>query len=175
MNPIYLYYACSAAGLFMIVGGIVLVYTEKIFIDRETRQPIVIETKVGTFTTNVPALVLFALGFFPLIMPIVLLNKIHDPNLEVRQVIVTGEIQGDVLPVTVFAVMKSQTVTPPGRYQFTFPVLPSYEHQLYFVAPTRSNPPQFINKTQTLILDEKAPVAEYDAQKMDFTGNKGGQ
>ena len=50
-----LYYLCSVAGLVMVVGGIWLIYKEKIFIDRETKQITEIEIPGGwKFRTNIP-------------------------------------------------------------------------------------------------------------------------
>src|SRR5215813_1014704 len=66
-----LLYLCSLAGFSMVVGGIWLIYKEKIYIDRESKQVTEVKTPLGSFKTNIPALVLFALGFVPLIYPIV--------------------------------------------------------------------------------------------------------
>jgi len=48
MNYMVLYYICEGAGLLMVVGGIWLIYKEKIFLDSQTnvcfRQPCVVES-----------------------------------------------------------------------------------------------------------------------------------
>lgn len=79
-----LYYFCSVAGLVMVVGGIWLIYKEKIFIDRETKQITEIEIPGGwKFRTNIPAMVLFVLGFFPLGYPLYELHGIVEkPDVE---------------------------------------------------------------------------------------------
>jgi hypothetical protein len=65
-----LYYLCAAAGVLMIAGGLWLLYKQKIYIDSASNQVTEIETPIGKFKTNLPALVLFVLGFFPLIVPL---------------------------------------------------------------------------------------------------------
>jgi hypothetical protein len=57
---IALYYMCSTAGLVMIGGGIWLNYKQKIYIDREWKRPVEINTPRGNFKSNYPALVVFA-------------------------------------------------------------------------------------------------------------------
>jgi hypothetical protein len=75
---VVLYYLCSAAGFIMILGGIWLLYREKIYIDTESKEVTEIETPIGKFKTNVPALALFALGFVPLIYPILKAQLVED-------------------------------------------------------------------------------------------------
>ena len=57
---IALYYMCSTAGLVMIGGGIRLIYKQRIYIDREWKRPVEINTPLGNFKSNYPALVVFA-------------------------------------------------------------------------------------------------------------------
>jgi hypothetical protein len=70
-----LYYLSSFAGLVMVAGGIWLLYKQKIYIDSESKQVIEVELPIGKFKTNLPVLVLFALGFVPLIYPLVLCHN----------------------------------------------------------------------------------------------------
>jgi hypothetical protein len=98
MDPkiIPLYYLSSLAGLIMVAGGIWLLYKQKIYIDKESNQVTEIETPLGKFKTNVPALVLFALGFVPLIYPIVQSSGFAE---EVR---IMGNVKAGTFPVQVY-------------------------------------------------------------------------
>lgn len=65
-----LFFMSTLAGFVMIAGGIWLIYKEKIYIDRESNKPVEVKLPVGfSFSSNYPALALFALGFFPLVYP----------------------------------------------------------------------------------------------------------
>lgn len=111
-----LFYFCSFAGAFMVVGGIVLLYKEKIYIDRESNQITEIETPIGRFRTNLPALLLFALGFIPLIYPIWQIQQ-HPPSMKIH-----GRVTSNI-PVRFEAVVEETTqrqgvielAVPPSR------------------------------------------------------------
>src|SRR6476661_10924552 len=90
-----LYYLSSFAGLVMVVGGIWLIYKQKIYIDSESKQVTEIELPIGKFKTNLPALVLFALGFVPLIYPLYQCSGMF-PLLSLK-----GYIGGDTFPVQI--------------------------------------------------------------------------
>jgi hypothetical protein len=103
-----LYYLCSIAGFIMVVGGIWLIYKQKIYIDRESKQVTEIETPIGKFKTNIPALVLFALGFVPLIYPIV---KMSEFTKEItKEVKIVGNVKSSVHPVQVYAVLQMDSL-----------------------------------------------------------------
>jgi hypothetical protein len=110
-----LYYFCSFAGLVMVVGGIWLVYKEKIVIDRESKQVTEIETPFGKFRTNLPALVLFALGFVPLIFPIV---RSVGYSTEMR---IQGRITSGAHPVSIYAVVTKDVLQGDGVYNLHVP------------------------------------------------------
>ncbi len=110
-----LYYFCSFAGLVMVVGGIWLVYKEKIVIDRESKQVTEIETPLGKFKTNLPALVLFALGFVPLIFPIV---RSVGYSTEMR---IQGRVTSGAHPVTIYAVVTKDILQGDGVYNLRVP------------------------------------------------------
>lgn len=90
-----LYFLIAIAGFVMVVGGMWLIYKQKIYIDRESGHPITIELPGNLkFSSNYPALALFALGFIPLIYPV------HElPNLteykKVQHVQIRGVIHSD--------------------------------------------------------------------------------
>jgi len=119
MEPsvIPLYYLSSLAGLIMVAGGIFLLYTQKIYIDRETKQVTEIETPIGKFKTNVPALVLFALGFVPLIYPIVQSAKVAE-EIQIR-----GNVKGNTFPVQVYAVIRSDSLLGPRDFILRVPIV----------------------------------------------------
>ena len=100
-STMVLYYLSSAAGLVMVVGGIWLIYKEKIFIDRESKQPIEIRLPFGSFKSNYPALALFVLGFFPLVYPVYKLNP--ENYVRVKQVKIKGLVETDAYPALVYA------------------------------------------------------------------------
>lgn len=117
MDPrfVALYYLCSIAGFVMVVGGIWLVYKQKIYIDRESKQVTEIETPIGKFKTNLPALVLFALGFVPLIYPIVESRRFAE------QVRIRGSVKSDVHPVFVYAATRSDALREDREFKFSVP------------------------------------------------------
>ncbi len=71
-----LYVLCMAAGLIVLVGGLILVGKGKVLIDKETKQVVDIELPVlGKIKTNVPALVYFIMGVLMVLYPLHLLNQ----------------------------------------------------------------------------------------------------
>jgi hypothetical protein len=114
-----LYYLCSFAGLIMVGGGIWLIYKQKIYIDRESNQITEIETPIGKFRTNIPALALFILGFIPLIYPIYVTRHL----IHLKNVAIYGSVRANVYPVLVHAVIKSDPLQQEGRFVFNLPVI----------------------------------------------------
>ena len=113
-----LYWVCSIAGLIMMAGGIWLIYKEKIYIDRETKQVTEVELPwLGKFRTNAPALVLFFLGLAALIYPI------HKAGQPTQWVAIKGPVQSEEFPVFVYAVSKLDTLHAPRSFQLEVPLL----------------------------------------------------
>jgi len=125
-----LYYLSSIAGFIMVAGGIWLIYKQKIYIDRESNQVTEIETPVGKFKTNIPALVLFALGFFPLIYPIVRIERFRE------EVPIKGSLKADAFPVMIYAVSGSDTLLEAGDYSLQVPLSggTTSEYKILYVA-----------------------------------------
>jgi hypothetical protein len=93
-----LYLMTASAGFVMIAGGMWLVYKEKIYLDRESSKPIEVKLPGNfSFSSNYPALALFALGFFPLVYPF------HELPRLVRNVKIKGVVQSNMYPVLVYA------------------------------------------------------------------------
>jgi len=115
VTPEPLYYISAVAGFVMVAGGMWLIYKEKIYIDRESKTITEVETPFGKFKTNIPALVLFVLGFYPLIYPIV---KSASVTAEVP---VRGEVKCNHYPVEVVAVIDSDVVDKEGSFTLKVP------------------------------------------------------
>lgn len=101
----------------MVVGGMWLIWKEKIYIDRETKQPIEIELPiVGKLKTNIPALVLFVIGFVLCIYP--MLKNPPPPELQLK-----GEVENDKdYPFEVYAAISTDNVK--NRREITLSVPP---------------------------------------------------
>lgn len=119
MDPrfVALYYMCSFAGLVMVVGGIWLVYKQKIYLDHEGKTVTEIETPIGKFKTNYPALVLFALGFIPLIYPMAKSSGIAE------QIRIRGSVKSDVHPVFIYASTWSDALQQDREFSLSLPKL----------------------------------------------------
>lgn len=130
-----LLYACSFAGLVMVIGGIWLIAKEKIYIDRETRQVTAIELPFGVkFQTNLPALALFVLGFVPLIYPLPYASQLVD------EVLLKGEVAGDDFPVEVLAVVDSELLWTPRDFSISVPRIDSRQGNYKVLYVAASNP-----------------------------------
>ena len=127
-----LYYLCSIAGLIMVGGGIWLIYKEKIYIDRESKQITEIETPIGKFKTNIPALALFILGFFPLTYPLYATRHL----LHVKHITIQGSVRASFYPVLVHAVIKSDPLQQERDFILHLPVLDdtSGDYKIIYVA-----------------------------------------
>jgi hypothetical protein len=134
MDPrlIPLYYLSSFAGLVMVVGGIWLIYKEKIYIDRESKQVTEIETPVGKFKTNAPALALFLLGFVPLIYPILGTERFAE------EVSIHGNIRSTTHPVVVYAVGDIDSLSRDGEFRLQVPFVKNgEEYRVLYLAQGR--------------------------------------
>jgi hypothetical protein len=129
MDPrIALYYMCEFAGLAMIVGGIWLLYSEKIYLDSESKQPVEIETPLGKFKANYPALALFALGFVPLVYPIYSLRNLTD-YVKVDMVNIRGGARATAYPAVVYVAGAQDSLTPDGKFKIPVPFIKGNQSQ----------------------------------------------
>lgn len=111
-----LFYLVSFAGFIMVVGGMYLLYKQKIYIDKESNQPIEIQLPGNlSFKSNYPALALFVLGFIPLIWPFHELKQlVQYPH--VVHVDVTGIPKTSVYPTLVYAsIPTTDAITEDGQ------------------------------------------------------------
>ena len=128
-----LYYLPAIAGFIMVVGGIWLIWKEKIYIDRETKQVIEIElpASLGKFKSNVPALALFIIGCIPLIYPMISSRRVVPPELQLR-----GEVTSDKdYPFEVYAAISAESVKNRRAFSLSVPPLTGNraEYKLLYV------------------------------------------
>jgi len=131
MNEMVLYYICEGAGLLMVVGGIWLIYRQKIFLDPQTNEVLSVELPFfGKLKTNVPALGLFVLGLIPLIYPIA---KLTTRYLQVEQ-----DISSDDHPVEVYVAVQAKILHEDGKLIAKVPVLDVQDYSpelIYWAGP----------------------------------------
>lgn len=158
-----LYYFCSFAGLVMVVGGIWLVYKEKIVIDRESKRVTEIVTPLGKFKTNFPALVLFALGFVPLIYPI------YQSVGYSTQVSIRGDVTSDAHPVTIYAVVRKDLLHRDGQYslQIPAPFGKAGDYRVVYLAGDRVMGEKLLDSS-----DQKSGVVTMQEQVLSLPGVK---
>ena len=101
--------------------GIWLIYKENIYIDRESKQPIEIQSPLGSFQSNYPAIALFVLGFFPLVYPMYCINLTRF--VKVETVRIKGLVQANAYPVLVYAARGQDTLVSNGEFQVPVPFL----------------------------------------------------
>jgi hypothetical protein len=74
-----------------------------------------LETPIGKFRTNAPALALFLIGFIPLIYPIYQSSRKED------KVKLQGKVSGSKYPIQVYVVLDSESVNNAREYSFKVP------------------------------------------------------
>jgi|WetSurMetagenome_2_1015567.scaffolds.fasta_scaffold166369_3 hypothetical protein len=141
-----LYYLCSVAGFIMVAGGIWLIYKQKIYIDKESKQVTEIETPFGKFKTNIPALALFILGFIPLIYPLIKLNEIN------KQLTIVGNVKSNSHPVEVCAVLDSDILNGDGDFKLNVPTF-SQGYKVIYVA-------------NNVVLDDRVDLQKREGDKI---------
>jgi hypothetical protein len=128
-----LYYLSSVGGLVMIVGGIWLIYKQKIYIDSQTKQVTQIELPfLGKLKTNSPVVVLFVLGFAGLFYPI---YKSETNYWHLR-----GEVSSGIHPVAVYAVVQSEPLPQDGPFDLALPKLSSGNYTPLIIYVAGSDP-----------------------------------
>ena len=156
-----LYIACSLAGLIMIVGGIWLLAKQKIYLDRETKEPIDVELPGGMkVKANSPALALFLVGFIPLLYPVYKLNP------EKYRVVQTANLTGSIDPradtIVVYASLAEDSVQP-NEKTFRIPA--------HFVADQDVNYKVLLLANNWLISEGRATWKDRDSQSGEIRVN----
>ena len=107
----------------MVVGGMWLIAKQKIYIDRESKQPVEIKLPLGvSVKSNYPALALFALGFFPLVYPLRQINTLTE-YVTVDTVRIKGLVEADAYPVLVYASRAQDVLNKNGEFRVPVPFL----------------------------------------------------
>jgi hypothetical protein len=149
ITPVPLYYISAIAGFVMVAGGMWLIYKEKIYIDRESKTITEVKTPLGTFKTNIPALVLFVLGFVPLFYPIV---KSAESTPEIP---LEGNVTSGDNPVVVYAAITSDYLDKGGAFTLKVPFFgdDSKEYKIIYNVVGTS-----LFKADTVSLTSRSPV-----------------
>jgi|SRR5208283_89156 len=160
ISVLVLYYLCEFAGLVMIVGGIWLIYRQKIVLDtaKDKAADVVVEVPFfGKLRTNVPALGLFLLGFVPLIYPI---YKSSTDYTRVVQAVTSRSY-----PVGIYVVVRQKALEKDGKFVISIPILNStdYEPQIIYVAGGR-----LADQEEILLSDQKHGVIELQAKSLQL-------
>lgn len=132
-----LYYLPAIAGFIMVVGGVWLIWKEKIYIDRETKRVIEIELPVGLgkFKSNVPALALFVIGCIPLIYPMIGSKRLVPPELQLQ-----GEVENEKdYPFEVYAAISAESVKNRRTFSLSVPPLSGNRAEYKLLYVTQDN------------------------------------
>jgi len=124
-----LFFMTEVAGIVMVVGGMWLIYKQKIYIDKESNQPVEVSLPGNLkFKSNYPALALFVLGFFPLIYPFTQVSKLEAYPHVVR-VNLTGTQNTKVYPAVVYASAAEDNTTQDGSFTVSVPFIAAGDNQ----------------------------------------------
>lgn len=122
-----LYYVCSLAGFCMILGGVWLIYREKIYLNSETKEVMEVQLPLfGKIKTNIPALGLFLIGFFPLIYPI---YKSRPQYVTVSQ----PSVKSSIHPVDVYVVVHEEKLDQDDQLTIEVPVLSTEDYSPHLI------------------------------------------
>jgi hypothetical protein len=126
-----LYYLVAVAGFVMVVGGMWLIAKQKIYIDRESKQPVEIKLPLGvSVKSNYPALALFVLGFFPLVYPLQQINTLTE-YVTVDTVRIKGLVEADAYPALVYASRAQDVLNKNGEFRVPVPFLGKQDRAEY--------------------------------------------
>lgn len=147
----------SLSGLAMTAGGMWLIYREKIYIDRETRQIVEIEVSfVGKLKSNVPALTLFIVGVWALSYPIHAASQVQIAKRQAAEKVrIVGHIEGEGFPIEVYAVTGWDNLHSPRDFSIEVPRHVG-THTILFLAGPR------------VIADDLADLGKVEEGKVDI-------
>lgn len=126
-----IYTICCLTGAGMVIGGVWLIYKEKIYLNPDTKEVLSVELPFfGKFRTNVPALGLFVIGIMPLIYSLYKLT-LTTPYIQVEQMVTS-----DDHPVAVYVAVGSKSVPRDSTFRVSVPVInnPDYTPELVYLA-----------------------------------------
>jgi hypothetical protein len=115
---------CAITGFLLVVGGIVLLWKEKIHLEKESAQPTVLKLPFGSLSTNQSAVFLFVLGLVAVVYPVYCENQIRNKVIERgpgKFIDIKGSVESDEIPVIVYAIMAEQTMLGEKRFELSVP------------------------------------------------------
>jgi len=119
--------SCQLVGAITILGSLILIFKQKVYLDAVTKQVMYVELpKIGKLRTNAPVLAVIVLGALLVVFPVYLA---HTAYITVEQ-----DVDSD-LPLTVnaYAVSKQSTVGNDKHLTLAFPNLPDSDYQPHLV------------------------------------------
>jgi hypothetical protein len=157
----------EVAGMLMIVGGILLVYKQKILINDATGEPTAIELPWGIkVKTNLPAVALSIVGLALFVGPVhtagaveadlrrVEVDRIKNPpppGPRVMNVCIQGSIHAPDYPVIVYAVRAQAATLEPREFRVQVPFLvdaPGDSYTILYRAPNNTTGEQVADDKQ---------------------------
>jgi hypothetical protein len=153
----------AAGGLIMIIGGLWLLFKQKIYLNPTTGEQLGTEVEIhgiGRFKTASPALAFFALGFVPLIYAPYQLTDVsklkHDLADAQARLPEKVPIRGKVTTqppsrVDVYAAIRVDVLHRPGEFELTVP---------YFKEPGESYTLLYIVDSGTIVDDQHVNLRE---------------
>jgi hypothetical protein len=121
-------YLCAVSGVLIILGSFVLLWTRRIYLDKETKQPVDIELPLGIkIKTNTPVIVLIVIGGALLIYSV---DQVRQFNEEVT---VNGNLTGSSSRIEVYASVASAALPSGGAFSIPLPAThPARKYMLLY-------------------------------------------
>lgn len=110
-------YVCATGGLVLVVGCLALLFTQRVVLDRETKEVSEIELPLGfKLKTTAPVLVVFAIG------ALLLAYSVQEVRNFGEEVSVEGELTGPTSDYQVYASVQSSSLPRGGPFSLQLPV-----------------------------------------------------
>lgn len=122
-------YVCALGGLVLVVGCLILFFTQRIVVDRETKQVSEIELPLGfKLKTTVPVIIPFVLGAF------LLAYSVQEVRNFGEEVSVDGKLTGPTSDYQIYVAVQSSALPNPGPFNLRLPVThPLRDYTLLFL------------------------------------------
>lgn len=113
---------CQMAGIIMILGALVLLFKEKIYLNAETKEPMSVDVPFfGKLKVNSPALGIFILGILAVAYPL------HFDHL--NYVTATGKVKSNTYPVIAYVTSGEGTIGTATDLEISVPKLPVKDYK----------------------------------------------
>jgi ABC-type Fe3+-siderophore transport system permease subunit len=121
-------YVCAFSGLAIIVGSFLLLWTQRIYLDHETKQVIEIELPLGIkLKSNLPVVTLILIG------GALLIYAVSESQQFSEEVTADGNLTGSTSSVQVYASIASAALPNGGTFSLPLPVThPSRKYMLLY-------------------------------------------